>query len=661
MRNYLLLLLAHVFASVTITAQQGANPIYCSPSVLYIGKGPVEIRISTTGIPPIGMMGQWNGSLRPARPDSSFGYLMELTADDVARPGLYEVSLTAKNGEIFGSTWLPVVYDIQPGGARVDRARNRAYLSTPAMPGDSRFPANSVVALDPDTGITGPSVQVGRGAGDLVLSDDGNSLYAVVESEGLVRRIDLDTFSIVSEFRFREATTNATSYSRTAIAVMPGRPQTVALFWHPDVGNSFARIALFDNGIKRPGEIDPGYGFDGMLISPDGEYLFLGSYKTVNGPRSTVRYSIEQTGFLKQTAVSARGGSPVEIKDGRLYTSHGSVIDWETMQVTALLPVGGAIAVDLPRERILVAYDDTTANSSDYPVYLQAFDLPTQQPLGRLTIGRINYFGAGSSPAVRLFRFGTDGIVYTAPYGLLILHTPLARSAPRTEAGAIVNAAGQVAGPIAPGEILSIYGQNLGPSTAQTAVPSASGGYGAVLGGIQVWFNSIPGTLLLASENQLNVIAPFGLQPGTNVDFQIWNFGIPSAKVSLPVASAAPALFTRDGGGGGPAAVVNQDGTVNTSSPAGSVITLYGTGGGVVPGALDGGIARGAQSLAGPVRVVLDGLDIPVLYSGAAPTLPYGVFQINAQIPAGRKAGIFSVSVFVNGIESPKGVTLAIR
>jgi uncharacterized protein (TIGR03437 family) len=56
-----------------------------------------------------------------------------------------------------------------------------------------------------------------------------------------------------------------------------------------------------------------------------------------------------------------------------------------------------------------------------------------------------------------------------------------------------------------------------------------------------------------------------------------------SAGFSLPVTTEAPGLFSYDSTGGGGAAIINQDGSVNTPSnpaSAGDTISLYGTGDG---------------------------------------------------------------------------------
>ena len=65
--------------------------------------------------------------------------------------------------------------------------------------------------------------------------------------------------------------------------------------------------------------------------------------------------------------------------------------------------------------------------------------------------------------------------------------------------------------------------------------------------------------------------------------------GTPAVAFPITLASAFPGLFTSAQDGKGQAAVVNQDGTVNTPSPAGTYIQVDGTGlGPFSPASADG-------------------------------------------------------------------------
>jgi trimeric autotransporter adhesin len=191
-----------------------------------------------------------------------------------------------------------------------------------------------------------------------------------------------------------------------------------------------------------------------------------------------------------------------------------------------------------------------------------------------------------------------------------------------------LNAASLASGPIAPGEIITLFGAGFDPSNTQ------------------LLFDGKPGTLFYTSATQINALAPATLAPNTSTDMSILVDGAGLASSSIPVVAAAPGIFTT--GSSGQAAAVNQDGTVNSASnPAAreSIIALYATG-------------QGTGSPA--ITVNIAGYNAPVLYAGPAPGFP-GLMQINAQIPGGfLPPGIQAVVLSVGNVSSQAGVTIAI-
>ena len=100
-----------------------------------------------------------------------------------------------------------------------------------------------------------------------------------------------------------------------------------------------------------------------------------------------------------------------------------------------------------------------------------------------------------------------------------------------------------------------------------------------------------------------------------------------------------PGFFAQAGNGIGAAAALNQDNTVNSqTNPAvqGSVITLFGTGQGFIPGGPpDGNISNAALRTPSAPQVIMGTDFVPaanIQYSGLAPTL-VGVWQVNVLIP----------------------------
>jgi uncharacterized protein (TIGR03437 family) len=130
--------------------------------------------------------------------------------------------------------------------------------------------------------------------------------------------------------------------------------------------------------------------------------------------------------------------------------------------------------------------------------------------------------------------------------------------------------------------------------------------------------------------------------------------------------AAAPGLFSANESGQGQGAILNQDGSYNSDdNPAhsGDTIVLFATGEGqTVPAGVTGQIA--ATSLPKPVlpvSVTIGGLPAVLAYYGAAPNLVAGLFQINAQLPAGISPGDQPVIVTVGSAQSQQNLTVAVQ
>lgn len=148
---------------------------------------------------------------------------------------------------------------------------------------------------------------------------------------------------------------------------------------------------------------------------------------------------------------------------------------------------------------------------------------------------------------------------------------------------AVVNAASYASGPIAPGEIVAILGQYLGPDVAVAATVDPSGKMGTTLAGVEVRFNGVPAPLFAAATGLVTVVVPWEVSTSGNVTLQLSYDGRQASPINLLMAQTAPGLFSTDSSGSGPGAFLNEDGTLNTPdnpAKAGSVITVSGTGGG---------------------------------------------------------------------------------
>jgi uncharacterized protein (TIGR03437 family) len=275
-----------------------------------------------------------------------------------------------------------------------------------------------------------------------------------------------------------------------------------------------------------------------------------------------------------------------------------------------------------------------------------------------------------ASPALPGMYYGT--IQFVRPDGGMEGSVPVTVLAGVTAAqppviSSVVNAATQIAGAFSPGEIVSVHGIGVGPAAIDGFTLDASGKVGSTLDSVDIRFDGKPAPLLYASPTQVNVIVPYEVAGKPVTTIQVINQGIQSAAWGVPVAPATPGIFTLDATGQGPAAVLNQDSSVNSpANPAlrGSTIQIFATGGGQTsPPSATGTITQSAtEMLALPVAVSIGGVDAQAVYAGAAPQEVAGLVQVNAVVPQGVVPGPATpLSIRIGGAESTGGVTVAVQ
>jgi astacin len=219
---------------------------------------------------------------------------------------------------------------------------------------------------------------------------------------------------------------------------------------------------------------------------------------------------------------------------------------------------------------------------------------------------------------------------------------------------------------VAPGEIVSIFGANIGPAVGQSTRPGADGRLPTSVEGFSVTFDQLAAPITYAGQNQLNVVVPYGLAGRTTTTVTVRR---PAGNLanSVSVSPTFPGIFTANGTGMGPVAALNEDGSINSQSnpaPPGSVVVLYGTGAGVLERSFADGEVMPAQLVSPAARVLVrfDKLSGQVQYAGAAPLLVNGALQVNVVVPPEVVGGgQVPVRLIAGGYSSPPGTTIWIR
>ena len=243
----------------------------------------------------------------------------------------------------------------------------------------------------------------------------------------------------------------------------------------------------------------------------------------------------------------------------------------------------------------------------------------------------------------------------------------VAPQAPCIAHNALVNAASFLPGPVAPGEIVSFFGFGLGPATPILGQPDETGFFPSELTGTRVLFDGVPAPMILSFTGQVNAIVPYAVAGKETTTVVIEYLGDQTAPLTVGVTEASPAMFSQNSSGRGAAAVLNQDFSTNTpQNPArrGDIIQIFATGEGqTTPGGVDGKVASGV--LPKPLLAVkawVGGIEAPVHYAGAAPSLVAGVIQINVQVPLSIKPGnAVPIKISIGDLPSPPELTVAVQ
>jgi uncharacterized protein (TIGR03437 family) len=298
---------------------------------------------------------------------------------------------------------------------------------------------------------------------------------------------------------------------------------------------------------------------------------------------------------------------------------------------------------------------DALAAGASYPAITVTVNVASDAPLQ--VTNQVTVSGGGSASAT------ANDATNVAPVTV--------STAPFITPGGVVNAASYSSGPVSPGEIVSIFGTLLGPANPAFLTLDSTGKVATSIGGVTVSFNGFLAPLTYVGSTQINAIVPYEIAGNSAPSVQVTYGGQTSSPFALQLTTAAPALFTQNGSGTGPGAILNQDYSLNTqSNPAvlRSVVQIYMTGEGLTnPAQATGAVTTATASypytpqpqLA--VSATIGSQPAQVAWAGEAPGFVAGVLQVDAEVPATARSGANSIAVEVGNQISQSGVTVWVQ
>ena len=558
---------------------------------------------------------RWNQQFLPVNLYSANN---ELQADfsvpaSACTPGLIDAVLwnTATQQPLPYRVWVPVILPTQASIFEADPASNRVVSAGAGAPGTTAQNGDSIEVFQLSTGKLMQTIPLSAPQRVVAFTPDTQYAWVVQDDQhGLLARFNIATQAFDEKFQ----------------VTYPTPPNSVpeSTIWGAQVYRQDPQILLVVTG-------NAGFVLeyvDGTLVNNGSPTNWQSNYPLVLDDTGRVMFGAQEVCQVSATAgfsncqpisVPSRD-SPTTIWGDKYLDTAGVVRNITTGQMVGMLL--DVSALYLPESDRLFIYDE----------FVDGTSLEVYTALPGMSFA--------SAPTNRIW--APDWMATQTENGILVAQVPQLLPLPSFAASALVNAATNEPVSIAAGEIISIYGQNLGPADAAGPVVDLGLQLSGEVEQTSLLFDGIEGSILFAGPDQINAVVPDSAAGEDSVNVQVVHYGIPSARVAAPVSSYAPGLFTYSLQGESYLAALSPSGAVQSPTAPltrGTVATFWGTGLGLPTDTTSDSIPVRASELPVLPTITIGGQAATVLYAGASPGLTAALTQINVQIPETTPVG----------------------
>jgi hypothetical protein len=531
--------------SVTFTLSGTALDSYPAPTItrlsvptLSLDNGPADVTIIGTNFFPVSTV-QINGTSYPVKSQGSTTIVVTFNPGTLGVMGEFPVQVvnpapgggsnlaTLTTYRLLNLTATNVVYEPS------------SKLMYVAIPATSSTNPNTILPINPVTGVSGTPIPVKTNPARLALSDDGHYLYVsfyyTYSSSSSLQRIDLTTGSVDRTFALPGSSDGVLD-----MHVVPGSPQLLVAALAQNGSPSENGVALFnDAGVVQ-------------YIGNDyaDKYYTLDNFTFTSDPTTYYGYPTNGS-FFNTASVSVSGITPtlpggfsccdqssgsIMVSDGTLiYTNSGQV--WDPKAKTLLgrydssLSYEPGIVADATAKRTFILEGQYQPdNGFAYPAVV-SYDPSTFHLAGAI------YFNLPTSPT-SLTRWGSDGFAFLtgATYGDFNNPTyesklVLFRSSLATPRAATIPA------------VTSLSPASVAAGSSALTLTVNGSGFGA---GSTVLWNGVTRTTTFVSTNQLTAaIAAADLVTTGTVQVSVTNGGTASPDVPLLIMGPVVTLSTK--------------------------------------------------------------------------------------------------------------------
>jgi hypothetical protein len=246
----------------------------------------------------------------------------------------------------------------------------------------------------------------------LAIADDASTLYAGLMGAGAVQQ-----FSLPVPTSVRQIPLGVGLFGQrypNDIAVMPGRPGTIAVARHRSlVSPPNDGVAIFDDGVQRPTTSPDHTGADRIEFA-SATRLF--GQDTCCSGSEFYRLDVSADGVSEATAENhVLNAIDLTYADGLVVGAPGSgrVVDGATSDILGTLPVSGPLAVDAAARRVFVTHPPSVGSGGTWQ--LSVIDLDTYRTVRRYRLP------ATLTEPTTVVRWGVDGFAIVTQSGQLYL------------------------------------------------------------------------------------------------------------------------------------------------------------------------------------------------------------------------------------------------
>lgn len=390
-----------------------------SPQAVSAGSGAVSLTITGTNFQSSSSV-LWNGT--PLITNVLSASALEATVPSTDLAAASTALVTVSNGPD-GSSNGSLAFTITPASpgttnllavnlASLDLAWDSAgdQLIAPVWSADPQFP-NSIVAIDPATGLVTKAAPVAADPTMARITSDGSRVYTGFKAANEVTQLALPSLTASTSFSLGIDPYLGPWYAMD-LQPAPGAPLTTAVILgtngeFPNQGS----LEIYQNGVLQPnivagGTVFQGKSFNNLQWGGSASTLYAGTdqWTSTFYTMAVNSFGVTLTSSNSQALGSAGSTLHFDAVTGYIYDNNGQVIDPATGAQIGAFGSSGLVAVDGTLGRVFILHQTTGQSGGNYTI--QSFNQTTFAPVSSIPVTSV------VGTPVAFIRWGANGLAF---------------------------------------------------------------------------------------------------------------------------------------------------------------------------------------------------------------------------------------------------------